>query len=236
MPKIVWGEPEAAIKHSVARLASKLMTQIAQVMFAGAIVFALIDWFAVARANRRLRWVSKPAVILLLVGVALTLQRSGGPQPYVFTGALLLCLVGDIALLLDERWFRIGLAAFLVAHLVYGAGFLVGGLNRGLLVYSALAVAIVSFALGGRILRSILQSGRSGTALPVAAYLLAISAMLALAAASGKPPAIAGAALFYASDGMIAWNRYVRPLPWSPLPVIATYHLAQAGLVLSLAS
>ena len=70
----------------------------------------------------------------------------------------------------------------------------------------------------------------------VGAYLLAISAMLALAAASGKPLAIGGAALFYASDGMIAWNRYVRPLRWSPLPVIVTYHLAQAGLVISLAS
>jgi alkenylglycerophosphocholine hydrolase len=212
------------------------MTQIAQVMFAGAIVFALVDWFAVARAYRRLRWVSKPAVILLLVGVALTLHRSSDQERYVFAGALFLCLVGDLALLMDERWFGAGLAAFLVAHLCYAAGFLVGGVNRGLLVYTALAVTITSLGLGGRVLRSILQSGRHGTLLPVAAYLLAISAMLALAAASGKPLAIAGAALFYASDGMIAWNRYVQPLPWSPLPVIVTYHLAQAGLVLSLAS
>jgi uncharacterized membrane protein YhhN len=60
--------------------------------------------------------------------------------------------------------------------------------------------------------------------------------MLALAAASGKPTALAGAALFYASDALIAWNRFVRPLSWSPLPVIITYHLGQAGLVLSLAS
>lgn len=212
------------------------MTQIVQVLFAGAIVFALIDWFAVARANRRLRRVSKPAVILFLVGVALTIQASSGPEHSVFAGALLLCLVGDVALLMDERWFRVGLAAFLLAHLVYGAGFLAGGVNRGLLVDSTLAVAIVSLGLGGRVLRSILQAGQSGLAPPVAAYLLAISAMVALAAASGKPLAMAGAGLFYASDGMIAWNRYVRPLPWSPLPVIVTYHLAQAGLVLSLAS
>jgi uncharacterized membrane protein YhhN len=212
------------------------MTQIAQLMFAGAIVFALVDWSAVIRANRHLRSVTKPAVILLLVGVALTLKTSSGSQRYVFAGALLLCLVGDVALLMDERWFRAGLAAFLVAHLAYGGGFLVGGVNRGLLLSTTLAVAIISLGLGGRILRSILESGRRDTALPVAAYLLAISAMLALAAASGKPLAIAGAALFYASDGMIAWNRYVRPLPWSPLPVIVTYHLAQAGLVLSLAS
>jgi len=138
------------------------MTQTAQVLFAGAIVVALIDWFAVVRANRRLRWVSKPAVILLLVGVALSIETSSGVQRYVFAGALLLSLVGDVALLMDERWFRIGLAAFLVAHLAYGAGFLVGGVNRGLLVYTAPAVAIVSLGLGGGVPPSLPPPGAPG--------------------------------------------------------------------------
>jgi uncharacterized membrane protein YhhN len=212
------------------------MTQIAWALFAAAIAFATVDWIAVTRANRRLRWVSKPAVILLLIGVALALHPSSSVQRYVFAGALLLCLVGDIALLRDDRWFRAGLAAFLVAHLTYGGGFLLGGVNPWLLGAYAVAIAIVSLGLGGRILRAILQSAGRGRAQPVTAYLLAISAMVALAAASGKPPALAGAALFYASDGLIAWNRFVRPLPWSPLPVIVSYHLAQFGLVMSLTS
>ena len=70
----------------------------------------------------------------------------------------------------------------------------------------------------------------------MSAYLLSISAMVALAAAGGKPLALAGAVLFYASDGLIAWNRFVRPLPSAQVPVIVTYHLGQAGLVLSLVS
>ena len=171
------------------------MPQIAWVLFATAIVFAAVDWIAVARGSRRLRWVSKPAVILLLVCVALALQPSSGPQRYVFAGALLLCLVGDLALLKDDHWFRAGLAAFLVAHLTYGAGFLVAGVDPGRLGIYAVAVAIVSLGLGGRILRSIRQSAGRRMALPVAAYLLAISTMVALAAASGKPLALAGAAL-----------------------------------------
>jgi uncharacterized membrane protein YhhN len=211
------------------------MTQIAWVLFATAIAFAAVDWIAVARGNRRLRRVSKPAVIVLLVVVALTLQRSSAAERSAFAVALSFSLLGDVALLKDERWFRPGLAAFLAAHLAYGGGFLIGGVNRGLLVYSVLAVAIVSSVLGGRILRAILQSSSRSMAAPVAAYLLAISAMLALAVASGKPLALAGAALFYASDGMIAWNRFVRPLSWSPLPIIVSYHLGQLGLVLSLA-
>ena len=45
-----------------------------------------------------------------------------------------------------------------------------------------------------------------------------------------------GAVLFYCSDALIAWRRFVRPKPWQPLVIIVTYHLAQAGLVLSLAT
>jgi len=232
------GEPEAAIKHFLVeiRLASDCMTQIARVLFAGAIAFAVTDWVAVVRGKQRLRWVAKPAVIVLLIGVVALLQRSSGPERAAFAGALLFCLAGDLLLLAGDRWFRAGLADFLVAHLAYGTGFLVGGVNRGLLVSAAVAVAIVSLGFGSRVLLAILQSGSRRMAGPVAAYVVAISAMLTLAAASGKPTAVAGAVLFYASDGLIAWNRFVRPLPWSPLPVMVTYHLGQLGLVLSLAS
>jgi uncharacterized membrane protein YhhN len=166
------------------------MTQIAWVTFATAIAAGAVDWIAVARANLRLRRVSKPATILLLVGVALALHPASEAQRYAFVAALLLCLVGDIALLKDERWFGAGLAAFLVAHLTYGGGFLVGGVNRGLLGTFAVAVTLVSLGLGGRILNAIRQSASPRMALPVAAYLLAISALVALAAASGKPLAL----------------------------------------------
>ena len=212
------------------------MTQIAWLLFATAIAFAAVDWFAVARGIRHLRWVSKPVVILCLIPIPPLLSGPTGPQRYAFVTALFFSLVGDIALLKDERWFRVGLAAFLLAHLAYGGGFLAGGVNRGLLIYSVVAVGIVSLGLGGRILRSILRSGRRGVAVPVSAYLLCISAMVALAAASGKPLALAGAVLFYTSDGLIAWNRFVGPLPSAQVPVIVTYHLGQAGLVLSLVS
>src|SRR5260221_11856830 len=109
------------------------MTQIAWLLFAGAIVFAVTDWVAIVRGNQRLRWVAKPAVIVLLIGVALLLQRSSGSERAAFAGALLLCLVGDVLLLAGERWFRAGLGAFLVADLGYGIGFLVGGVDERVL-------------------------------------------------------------------------------------------------------
>jgi hypothetical protein len=46
--------------------------------------------------------------------------------------------------------------------------------------------------------------------------------------------AIAGAALFFTSDALIAWDRFVSPRAWHGLAIIVTYHVAQAGLTLSL--
>ena len=61
-----------------------------------------------------------------------------------------------------------------------------------------------------------------------------IATMLAAAVASGNPFAIAGAALFVASDAMIAWSRFVADFDAASVAIMVTYHLAQAGLVLSL--
>jgi uncharacterized membrane protein YhhN len=211
------------------------MTQLAWLLLALAAGIAVTDWIAVVHDNLRVRWLAKPGTIVLLLAVAFALHPASGSQRDVFAGALFLSLIGDVYLLLPgDRWFVAGLAAFLAAHLAYIDGFLLGGLNRDLLVYSVVAVAVVSLFLGGYVLRSARRGKDRRLAPAVAVYLLAISAMVVLAGASGRPAALLGAGLFYVSDGLIAWNRFVRPLPWAPLAVIVTYHLAQAALVLSL--
>ena len=43
-----------------------------------------------------------------------------------------------------------------------------------------------------------------------------------------------GALLFVTSDGLIGYSRFVRVPSWAPVAIIVTYHLGQAGLVLSL--
>jgi uncharacterized membrane protein YhhN len=212
------------------------MTQASWVLLALAAAFAVIDWIGVLHHDRRLRWIGKPVAILLLIGVALALQPVSNTQRSIFVAALFLSFLGDLQLLAHDRWFMAGLAAFLAAHLAYIDGFLVRGVEGRLLVYSAAAVAVASLAIGGAIVAAVLKSRRRAVVAPVSFYLLAISAMVALAGATGRPAAIGGAVLFYISDGLIAWNRFVRPLSWSALPVIITYHLGQALLVLSLAA
>jgi uncharacterized membrane protein YhhN len=62
----------------------------------------------------------------------------------------------------------------------------------------------------------------------------AISAMVASAVATGDVRAVAGAGLFYASDTLIALDRFERSRPWAGLAIMVTYHLGQVWLVLSL--
>ncbi len=65
--------------------------------------------------------------------------------------------------------------------------------------------------------------------------MVVIAAMVASAAGVQSPVAVLGAALFLLSDSLLAWNRFVRPIAWAPVAVMVSYHLAQAGLLLSLA-
>jgi uncharacterized membrane protein YhhN len=212
------------------------MTQAAWLLLALAAAVAVFDWIAVVHERRRVRWVTKPLVMLLLVGVALALQPVSASQRAIFVAALFLSLLGDLLLLpTPTAWFMAGLAAFLAAHLAYIDGFLVGGVEGNLLPYSAVAVGLASVAVGGRVLGALVVGGRRAMAGPVLLYLLVISVMVALAGATGRPEAVAGAALFYASDGLIGWTRFVRPLRWAALPIMVTYHAGQVLLVLSLA-
>jgi len=58
--------------------------------------------------------------------------------------------------------------------------------------------------------------------------------MVVCATGWGNAWAVAGAWLFFASDALIAEDRFVHPRSWGRTAVIVTYHLGQLGLVLSL--
>jgi uncharacterized membrane protein YhhN len=71
-------------------------------------------------------------------------------------------------------------------------------------------------------------------AMAVVAYLATISATLVAADASGDPVARIGALALYASDAVLGWNRFVRPIPHGRFLTRVPYHAGQALMVLSL--
>jgi len=194
------------------------------VLLIGFFLFAVLDWVAVGNEWKEGEYVAKPATLAFLL-----LYAAAQPDATWFLiAALAFSLLGDVYLMLPEKMFVAGLSAFLVGHIAYlfaiDAGMLarVGWLAVIVLLSSPLAFKILSSARP--------DSVRS----PVAVYMLAISAMVASAFASGSLTAVVGSLLFYGSDAMIAWNRFVAPFAAARLAIIVTYHLGQLALVVAL--
>ncbi|MGQ0803858.1 MAG: lysoplasmalogenase [Actinomycetota bacterium] len=212
------------------------MTTAAWVLLVAAGALAVGDWVAVGRGARRLEYVCKPGALALLVGVALALAPAPahGDVRAWFVAALVLSLAGDVFLMLPEDRFVPGLASFLLGHVAYVVGLNLHGGSAGALALAAIPVVVVAAVLAVRILRAVLASGHRELIGPLVAYMLVISAMVTSALASGNGLAAVGATLFFASDALIAETRFVRPHRGARVAIMVTYHLGQAGLVLSL--
>ncbi len=214
-----------------------------------ALLLAVLDWAAVARRDRRSRYVFKPVTMVAVIAavVLLILLSAHDPwQAFAFLVGFAFSLAGDIFLLLpSDRYFMPGLVSFLLAHLCY-----IIGLNQTLPPASALLLALPILVIGlllfSRIRAGLLQSGHRGLVPAVALYSLVISVMLWSAWAAlfrfgpdwpfPRQALIAvGASLFFMSDSILAWDRFVERKAWGDMVVMITYHLGQIALAGSLA-
>jgi alkenylglycerophosphocholine/alkenylglycerophosphoethanolamine hydrolase len=210
------------------------MTTAAGLLLGLTALFALGDWYAVATKRRTLEVVCKPLTLVALIGVAVLLDPSDPSVRTWFVAGLVFSLAGDIFLLWADRLFVAGLASFLIGHICYIIGFFVGGVTPLGIAFGLVAVAVAMAALGRRILSAVKNGDEPELLAPVVAYIGVISVMVVAAFGSANPLAIGGSLSFYASDALIAWNRFVEEYPWGRIAVIVTYHAAQVALVLSL--
>lgn len=194
-------------------------------------VAAVADWAAVARGRRELEALAKPAALVVLLLLAWLLRADTVSYGHFLLAGLVLSLVGDIALLGDsDRRFLAGLGAFLGALLCYLAAFrrLPG---QGPIWAMVVLVVLVALAvIGTRILPRVRADWRGG--IPLLAYAVVLGAMAALAWATGLVVVGIGATLFLVSDGLLAFDRFERSLPWGRTAVMVTYHVAQLLIVL----
>jgi uncharacterized membrane protein YhhN len=136
--------------------------------------------------------------------------------------------------MLPRDLFVAGLASFLFGHVAYTVGIDLHAGSWVALVVAAVVVAAVGLVLASRIIAAMARGGHRDLVGPVVVYMVVISAMVVSALAAGPWLAGAGAVLFFASDTLIAWELFVLPRAWMPVAIIVTYHLGQAGLVVSL--
>lgn len=211
------------------------MTTLAAVLLGATFVVAALDWYAVGRGDRRLEYVMKPLTMVVLIGAALALDDVDGTARSWFVAALVLSLAGDVFLMLPSDQFVPGLASFLLGHIAYIIGLQSLDTSATGLVIGLVVVIVALPVLGLRIANAVRSGDEPALLGPVVAYMLVISAMVVSASSTGNVFAIAGAVSFYASDALIAWTRFIEDFPWGRVAIIVTYHLAQVGLVLSLA-
>ena len=207
------------------------MTALAWGFAALTAVFALTDWWAVFAERATVRYVTKPATLLALIGVAVALDPADPRVRTWMVIGLVFSLGGDVFLMLPEKWFIAGLVSFLVGHIAYVVGLQLAPTSVGgtLLGLGVILVAVAT--IGRRIVTGVAGGDHRELTGPVIAYLTVISAMVVSAFGTADVRAVAGASLFYASDATLAWNRFLEPRRWGPLAVMVTYHLGQFGLV-----
>jgi uncharacterized membrane protein YhhN len=210
------------------------VTGAAFLLLALGLASAVVDWVAVDRGTKAVEYLCKPLTLVLFVGAAMALDPADDTVRTWFVVALVLSLIGDVFLMLPEDLFVPGLVAFLFGHVAYIVGMLVDGLVAPRAGIGLLLVALALASIGIRVLRGVRESEEPELERPVIAYMGVISTMVVCAIGVGHPAGVVGAGLFYASDSLIAWNRFVHESPRGRLAVMVTYHLAQAGLVLSL--
>ena len=209
------------------------MTGASAVLLGAALLAAVTDWIAVAASRRRLEYVAKPAVMVALIALAVALRPAEPTERIFFVVALAFGLLSDVFLMLPQDLFLFGLGAALVEHLAYIAGFRTRELHVSWLAV-ALVIALVSTAaIFPSIYRS-LRAKQPRLVGPVIAYLAVFVVMVASAGGTGSFVALAGALLFFYSDAILAWNRFVKPLPYGRVANIVPYHVGEALLVLSL--
>ena len=198
-------------------------------------MIAALDWISVAANVRWLEYVTKPGFMLALIALALVVHPIIPAERTFFVFALAFGLVSDVFLMVPQDLFLFGLAAALVEHLAYIAGFRTRELHVGYLV-AAVAIASVSVVVIVPPIYKALSRDHAKLVAPVIAYVAVFVVMVASAGGTGSLIAFAGALLFFYSDAILAWNRFVKPLPFGRVVNIVPYHLGEALLVLSLAS
>ncbi|MBN2415637.1 lysoplasmalogenase [bacterium] len=187
--------------------------------------------------RERLFVILKPVTTMLIIALAAQSDPSMS-RDLLFAG-LVFSLVGDTALIKrdDGRFFRIGLIAFLITHLFYIAAFSIGVTIQ--ITEPGIIVVLVLLAL---LLYGRFRPGLGSLKIPVIIYMTVISLMVERAASAFGSEIFtiaqafrlfAGAVLFYISDIIVAWNRFVTPFPHNRINLLF-YYAAQTLIVMSL--
>ncbi len=185
-------------------------------------------------------WVAVPTKLAASTGFVLLAWVSGAWRSrfgLLILVGLVLSWFGDAFLLAQgEVFFLLGLGAFLLAHVCYGAAFAAHGIN-----WSAAAIAAVPvFAVAFAVVHWLSPGISAAMTIPVWTYASVISAMLSLAVGGWRAGAVllvpVGAALFFVSDLAVAMGQFLDSDFYHGLWGLPLYYAGQTLLALSVSA
>ncbi len=182
--------------------------------------------FITADTLRQPRTIFGLAKIVTTLTIGCLLLVPSATEPWRLAAmavGIVLGTIGDAFLLEPKRFFVAGLASFLVGHFAYIAGLWSPH-------WSPLPLVLLLAGAGSVLV--VIRTKLGSLIGPVIAYMLVLTFM-AWKAWNWSPLAGIGATFFVVSDGLIAIDKFARPVPGRSLAINGTYWIAQALLVLA---
>ncbi|MED4015558.1 lysoplasmalogenase [Sutcliffiella cohnii] len=197
--------------------------------------------FAIYYENKIYKFIWKPGTMILIIILAITESGLSTTFSYWVLSALVFSLIGDIFLMLREKWFIHGLVSFLIAHILYIVGFIVSfsftfSFNIFLLVVALILLAVILLAviLYFYLFPNVRKEGGKKLLFAVAFYIIIITTMVSLAIMTGTKILIAAAFLFFVSDAILAVNKFKVRFRLADYFVMSTYFTAQLLFAISI--
>lgn len=168
--------------------------------------------FAEKTNNALIRAISKTTASTAFIACAVAFGAANTLTGQVLLVGLVFCWLGDVLLLSHkDKVFLGGLVAFLLGHVAYGVMFVVLGVKPLWIAGGTVFVAILLPVIA----RWLLPNVKAKMKGPVIAYMVVISAMVALAAGcvgfTERPVFLLAAIVFFVSDLAVARDRFVTP-------------------------
>lgn len=200
---------------------------------AGCVVLVVALLLEHAEIAAAAKLTASSAFVLLAISAGALRSRYGA----ILLAGLVLSWFGDAFLIgTTKRWFLLGLASFLLAHIAYVTAFVTAGVERRFTLGAAIPVVVI--AAGVLLwLQPFLPPDLAG---PVRFYTAVISLMVITAfgtlGAGATPLIVSGACLFYLSDLSVAALRFTEPAFPTYVFGLPLYYAAQICLAFSIAA
>lgn len=183
-----------------------------------------------------LRYTTKPLLMPVLIGIFMLSVDKNFKLKNTFVIALLFSCLGDVALMFvpqNENFFLLGLAAFLITHILYIIAFVKIGNKAGFVKRTPLALTplIIYFVA---LIAWLYPHLISDLKIPVVVYALTIALMVVFALNNYRSIPdkafwnhLMGATLFVLSDSLIAINAFIQPIAFAGVFIMILYVAGQ---------